>query len=318
MRALRYSAFGPIGEVLRIEEVPEPQPGDDDVVVRTRFVGINPLDWKLVEGQYRLLAKSRPPCGVGAEFSGEVLRVGARVREFSAGDRVTAWINPFTEAPRALAEQVRIPATQCVPVPDAVDLGVAAVVPVAGLSALQLIELIDVKPGQRVLVHGAAGGVGSFVVPMLRDRGATVVAAGSTRSQEFLRSLQPDAQVDRSTAPSSWPGPFDAVIDCSSTLDSGALAGLLPHGGRVAVTLPSFPGVIFDPLLNPFRRIRRATLRLEPSMAQIAQVLAMIGEGRLRVRLTKTFPFERAIAALAESRSGAARGKLAVAIAPDT
>jgi NADPH2:quinone reductase len=316
MRALRYSAFGPIGEVLRIEDMPVPRANDHEVVVRTRFVGVNPLDWKLVEGQFRLLAKSRPPCGVGAEFSGEVEHVGAKVREFCAGDRVTAWINPFTEAPRALAELVSVPASQCVRVPDAVGLDVAAVVPVAGLSALQLIELIDLQPGQRVLVHGAAGGVGSFVVPMLRDRGATVVATASARSQEYLRSLQPDAQVDRATAPSSWPGPFDAVIDCASKLDAGALPVLLKHGGRVAVTLPSFPGVIFDPLLNPFRRIRRATLRLEPNAAQIAQVLAMIAEGRLRVRLTKTFAFEQAIAALAESRGGVAHGKIAVAVAP--
>ena len=90
---------------------------------------------------------------------------------------------------------------------------------------------------------------------------------------------------------------------------------LLPHGGRVAVTLPSFPGVIFDPLLNPFRRIRRTTLRLDPNTAQLAQVLAMVAEGRLRVRLTRTHPFDQAVAALAESRSGAARGKLVVAIA---
>ena len=315
MRALRYSAFGPLGEVLRIEDVPAPQPGDHDVVVRARFVGINPLDWKLVEGQFRLMAKSRPPCGVGAELSGEVLRVGAKVSELRVGDRVAAWVNPFAEPPRALAEQVCVPTSQCVRVPDGVDLGVAAVVPVAGLSALQLIDLIAVQPGQRVLVQGAAGGVGSFAVPMLRDRGATVVATGSARSQEFVRSLQPDAQVDHASAPSNWPGPFDAVIDCASKLDAGALAVLLPHGGRVAVTLPSFPGVIFDPLLNPFRRIRRTNLRLDPNTAQLAQVLAMVAEGRLRVRLTRTYPFDQAVAALAESRSGAARGKLAVAIA---
>jgi NADPH:quinone reductase-like Zn-dependent oxidoreductase len=314
MRALRYSAFGPIAEVLRFEELPPPQAGHHEVVVRARYAGINPLDWKLVEGQYRRFAKSRPPCGVGAEFSGEVLRVGARVDSLRVGDRVTAWLNPFAEAPRAMAEEVIVPAAQCVRVPDSVALDVAAVVPVAGLSALQLIEMIDFQPGQRVLVHGAAGGVGSFVVAMLRDRGATVCATGSSRSQDFLRLLQPDAQVDYATAPSSWPGPFDAIVDCASTLDNAAVRVLLPHGGTVVATLPSFPGVIFDPLLNPFRRIRRRTLRLEPSAAQTAQVVAMVDEGRLKVQLTRTYPFEQAVNALAESRSGRARGKLAVAL----
>lgn len=315
MRALRYAAFGPITDVLRYEDIDAPSTTDDGVVVGTRFVGINPLDWKLVEGQFRLLAKSRPPCGVGAELAGEVISVGSKVGSLRVGDRVAAWLNPFKEPPRALAEQVAVPAAQCVVIPREVPFDIAAVTPVAGLSALQLCSMVDVQSGQRVLVHGAAGGVGSFLVPMLRDRGATVVATGSARSQSFLRSLQPDAQVDYAAPPSSWLGPFDAVIDCASRLDTAALPALMPGGGHFAVTLPSFPGVIFDPLLNCFRSVRRHTLRLEPNAAQIAQVFALVAEGRVPVSLTQTYAFDEAIAALAESRSGSARGKLAVAIA---
>jgi NADPH:quinone reductase-like Zn-dependent oxidoreductase len=213
-----------------------------------------------------------------------------------------------------LAEQVAVPASQCVAIPRAVPLDNAAVVPVAGLSALQLCAMIDVKSGQRVLVHGAAGGVGSFVVPMLRDRGASVVATGSARSQAFLQTLRPDAQVDYGSPPSAWLGPFEAVIDCASRLDRAALPVLLPNGGHFAVTLPSFPGVIFDPLLNPFRRVRCHTLRLEPDAAQVAQVFALVAEGRVPVALTRTYPFDDAVKALAESRGGSARGKIAVAM----
>jgi len=314
MRALRYAEFGPISDVLRLEDVDSPSVTDNGVVVRTRFVGINPLDWKLVEGQFKWLAKSRPPCGVGAEFSGEVLRVGTKVSSVRVGDRVSGWVNPFSEPPRALAEEVALPAAQCVAIPRDVPLDVAAVVPVAGLSALQLCAMIGVESGHRVLVHGAAGGVGSFAVSMLRDRGATVVATGSARSQAYLRTLQPDAQVDYATAATTWTGPFDAVIDCASRLEPAALPVLMPNGGHFAATLPSFPGVIVDPLLNAFRRIRRHTLRLEPNVAQIAQVLALVAEGRIRVHLTRTYPFDEAVSALAESRGGNVRGKVAVAI----
>ena len=314
MRALRYSAFGPAAQVLRSEELPEPQPGAHEVVVRARFAGINPLDWKLVEGQFKLLAKSRPPCGVGAEFAGEVLRVGTQVRAVRPGDRVVAWLNPFAEPPRALAEQVCVVEKQCVRIPDEVSFDVAAVTPVAGLSALQLCNQVHARAGQRVLVHGAAGGVGSLVVPMLRERGATVVATGSAASQAFLRTLGADAQVDYAAPATSWPGPFDAIIDCASKLDRAVVPTLMLAGGDVAVTLPSFPSVIFDPLLNPLRRIRWHTLRLEPNASELAQVLAQIAAGKLTVRLTRTYPFDAAVEALAESRGGHVRGKIAVAI----
>jgi NADPH:quinone reductase-like Zn-dependent oxidoreductase len=314
MRALRYSAFGPIAQVLRSEEMPEPQPGADEVVVRARFVGVNPLDWKLVEGQFRLFAKSRPPCGVGAEFAGEVLRVGAQVSAVRTGDRVVAWLNPFAEPPRALAEQVCVPVKQCVRIPEGVTFDVAAVTPVVGLSALKLCNQVHARAGQRVLVHGAAGGVGSLVVPMLRERGVTVVATGSAESQAFIRTLGADAQVDYATPATSWLGPFDAIIDCASKLDRAIVPMLMPAGGDIAVTLPAFPSVIFDPLLNPLRRIRVHTLRLEPNAAELMQVLAQVAAGQLTVRLTRTYPFDAAIEALAESRGGHTRGKIAVAI----
>jgi NADPH:quinone reductase-like Zn-dependent oxidoreductase len=314
MRALRYATFGPLANVLRTEELPEPQPGADDVLVRAHYVGVNPLDWKLVEGHYRLFAKSRPPCGVGAEFAGEIVAIGAGVRELSLGDRIVAWLNPFSEPPRALAECVRVPATQCVRVPAGIDLDRAAVTPVAGLSALQLVELVEARAGQRILVHGAAGGVGSFVVPMLRARGAVVVASGSAASQDYLRTLRPDYCIDYATSIETWTGPFSAIIDCASTLERASVPRLM-QAGRIATTLPSFPYVISDTVFNRFRRIRWHALRLEPSATQLAQIFDWIADGQLSVPLTKTYDFEQAIDALAESRKGRVRGKVVVAVA---
>ena len=154
MRAWRYAAFGSIDSVLHIESVPAPQLGAHDVLVRTRFVGINPLDWKLVEGQFRWLARSRPPCGVAAEFAGEIVDVGSKVETLTPGQRVVCWLNPFVERPRALAEQIAVPAAQCVRVPHEVTLEQAAVTPVAGLSALQLCDMdAPANAGQRCPVH---------------------------------------------------------------------------------------------------------------------------------------------------------------------
>lgn len=313
VRAVRYAAFGPLDQVLRIESVDAPMPRSGELLIRTQYAGINPLDWKLVEGQFRLLAKSRPPCGVGSELAGTVEAV-AEGAGFAVGERVVAWLDPFAQPPGALAERVAVPAAQCVRVPEGVSLRDASVLPVAGLSALQLIDQVAAQRGQRVLVHGAAGGIGSFIVPLLRDRGVTVVATGSARSQEFLRTLYPHAQVDYSQPETTWGGPFDAVIDIASSLSAEALARLLPRGGPIAVTLPSFPAMFLDPLLNRLRARQRTTLRLTPTVPQLTQLLQLVAAGRVPVTVSRVFAFEDSVAALVLSRGGRARGKLAVSI----
>jgi NADPH:quinone reductase-like Zn-dependent oxidoreductase len=229
------------------------------------------------------------------------------------GDRVAAWLNPFAEPPRALAERVCLPAAQCVGVPDGVSLDIAAVAPVAGLSALQMIRTVGAQSGQRVLVHGAAGGVGSFVVPMLKDRRAIVVATGGAASQSFLAKLGADACVDYTTPVDSWPGPFDAIIDCASSLDRATARRLLA-AGHVATTLPSFPHLMVDPILNPLRRVRFHALRLQPNAAELTEVLTAIAAGRLPVHLSRTYRFDESVEALAASRGGRVRGKLAIAL----
>lgn len=313
MRALRYSSFGPVEQALRVEDIPVPSPRPDELLVRVRAAGVNPLDWKLVEGQFKLIAKSRPPCGVGAEFAGEVVGAGSGVTGFAADEGVAGWIDPFSTPPRACSEFIAVPAAQCVRVPAAVPLDAASVVPVAGMSAWQLIEMVKPAAGDRVLVHGAAGGVGSFVVPLLRELDVTVVATGSTRSQAAVQALKPDLAVDYTTPTARWGGPFQAVIDCASRLDAATVAQLMPGGGRLAVTLPSMPGMLLDPLLNPFRRVRRSSLRLVPDAGTLEALLARVADGRLPVPPLHRVPLNEAVAALTASRGGHVHGKLIVA-----
>jgi NADPH:quinone reductase-like Zn-dependent oxidoreductase len=198
--------------------------------------------------------------------------------------------------------------------PD-VALDALATLPVAGLSALQMCRLAQVGGGQRVLVNGAAGGVGSFAVQLLRALGAHAVATGSTASQAFIAELAPQAQVDYRQQPvSTWGGPFDAVIDCASALASADIDTLLADGGHYVSSLPRLPSMLFDPLLNRFRRTQRHTLRLEPDRADLQTLLAWLADGRIRPRISARFEATDAVSALAQSKSGHARGKLLVRI----
>jgi NADPH:quinone reductase-like Zn-dependent oxidoreductase len=314
MRALRYDAFGPVSDTARLVEVAQPRPSRGQLLVRVRFASINPLDWKLVEGEYRLFAKSRPPAGIGSDFSGVVEALGPGVSAPAIGTPVVGFIDPMARPPGALQQFVAVDATDALPV-DAAALEAACTLPVAGMSALQMCRLAEVRSGQRVLVHGAAGGVGSFAVQVVRMLGGRPVATGSRLAQATLAALEPEARVDyTSQRIESWGGPFNAVLDCASTLGSGDIATLLPGGGRYVRTLPAIPSVAFDPLLNALRPIKRFTLRLKLNADDLRTLLTWLGRGRLKPLISERFTLASAVAALERSKSGHARGKLVVAI----
>ncbi len=315
MRALRYDSFGPIAQVARLVDIPRPEPAAGEVLVRATCASINPLDWKLAEGQFRRFSKSGPPAGIGSEFGGTVEAQGSGVSAPALGSRVICLINPFARRPGVLQEFVAIPARDALAVED-VDLAIACTLSCAGLSALQMCRMARVGPGQRVLIHGAAGGVGSFAVQVVRALGALPFATGSSASQDTLASLGAQACIDYARQPvATWGGPFAAVLDCVNALSRPDVELLLSGGGYYVNTLPEFPSVIFDPLLNPFRRIKRKTLKLDARADDLRMLLQWVREGRLRPLVSQRFAFADAVKALELSKSGHARGKLVVQMA---
>ncbi len=314
MKALMQRAYGPVESSVAIDDVPMPQPGAEDVRVRVRFAGINPLDWKLVEGHYRWMSKARPPCGVGFDLAGEVHETGAGAARFARGTRVAGLIPAFKRPPGAIAQYALVPASLVVKIPDKVGLDEAAALPVAGLSALQLCRLARIERGRRVLVHGAAGGVGHLAVQIARNLGADVTASGSAASQTLLRWLRPALVVDRAAPMTTWGGPFDAVIDCTATLEPADLKRLLAPDGHYVATTPRFPQVVIDTLLNPVRAGQRKVLMLKPATDDLEHLVQFLAAGHLRVAVERTYPMSEAATALAQSRAGRVRGKLVVAI----
>jgi NADPH:quinone reductase-like Zn-dependent oxidoreductase len=278
-----------------------------------RFAAINPVDWKLIEGHYRWMSKARPPCGVGLDFAGEVHEVAGSM-PLARGTRVAGLIPAFRRPPAAIAQYAVVPAALLVRVPDGVPLDQAAALPVAGLSALQMCRLANVERGRRVLVHGAAGGVGHLAVQIARNLGAEVTASGSAASQTLLRWLRPALVLDRSAPVRTWGGPYDAVIDCVSTLAPTDLKPLLAADGRYVASTPRFPPVIVDTLLNLARSGKRRVLVLKPATADLELLMKQLAAGHLRVAIERTVPMADAAQALLLSRAGQVRGKLVVAI----
>jgi len=315
MRALRYEAFGPVAAVARMVETAQPRPAAGQLLVRVRYASINPLDWKLVEGDFKLFFKSKPPAGIGTEFSGTVEAHGSGVTQPAIGASVVGFINPTARPPGVLQQFVVVDARDVLPI-EVADLETACTLPVAGVSALQMCRLAELKSGQRVLVHGAAGGVGSFAVQVVRMLGGRPVATGSKQSQPVLATLEPEARVEYTTQKlGTWGGPFNVVLDCASTLGSTDLDILLANGGHYVRTLPAFPGTILDPLLNSLRPIKRQTLRLRPNADDLRTLVTWLRRGRIKPLISRHFAFSEALAALELSKSGRAHGKLVVRVA---
>jgi NADPH:quinone reductase-like Zn-dependent oxidoreductase len=307
--------YGAPANVLRVEERPSPQPAAGEVRVRVRYAGINPLDWKLVEGKYRWMSRARPPCGVGFDLAGEVAAAGSGAARFARGARVAGLIPAFERPPGAIAQFALVPEKMLVAVPDRVPLEQAAALPVAGLSALQMVRMANVQRGRRVLVHGAAGGVGHLAAQIARNIGALVTVTGSAASQGLLRELRPERALDyRAGPPSAWGGPFDAVLDCVGMLGPEDVRSLLADDGCYVSTTPQFPRVVSDTVMNFARRAKRRVLMLKLNPADLEWLMQQLAAGSLRVAITRTYPLAEAAAALEQSRAGHVHGKLVVAI----
>jgi NADPH:quinone reductase-like Zn-dependent oxidoreductase len=315
VKALVQHGYGAPANVLRVEERPAPQPAAGDVRVRVRFAAVNPLDWKFVAGKYRWMSKARPPCGVGFDLAGEVAAAGAGATRFPRGARVAGLIPAFAHPPGAIAQFALVPEKMLVAVPDRVPLDQAAALPVAGLSALQMCRIANVQRGRRVLVHGAAGGVGHLAAQIARNTGALVTVTGSAASQGLMRELRPERALDyRAGPPSAWGGPFDAVLDCVGLLGPVDLRSLLADDGCYVSTTPHFPRVVTDTVMNFVRRAKRRVLMLKLNPADLEWLMQQLAVGALRVAIMRTFPLAEAAAALEQSRAGHVRGKLVVAI----
>ena len=212
MKALTQHRYGWPTDVLQVEDVPEPQVGDHDVVVRVQAAAVNAADWHLVRGLplvVRATTGLRRPRQVlvGSDASGRVEAVGRRVTRVAPGDDVVAWgVGAFAELMVTGEEHV-------VRRPEGLDALAAATIPMAGTTALQALrDKARVGEGSRVLVTGASGGVGSFAVQLAVRAGATVTASCSTGNGDLVRSLGAEHVLDYTRDHVPGPGPFDAVL----------------------------------------------------------------------------------------------------------
>ena len=315
MQALRYHSFGFPGD-LRVEDVPPPEPAADEVLVRVRYASVNPVDWKIAAGKFRFLVKHGLPRIMGSDFAGVVTNIGSGVDGFGPGDRVWGFVDPFACARGTFADFCAVPVKSVFPLPAEIDFRDAAALACVGATAVTLCDLARVSSGSRVLVNGASGGVGHVAIQVAKARGARVTATASGPRRELVMSLGADDFIDYARTPvATWPGGFDAVLDCVPSLPRRTHRALLRRGGHYATTLPDAATFLLDPITNRVGPIHRHAVMLAPSAAAMEELLGYMRKGLLRCHVEAEYPLARAAEAVERSRSGRVQGKLVIRVA---
>jgi NADPH:quinone reductase-like Zn-dependent oxidoreductase len=303
----QLSTGGP--EVLEIGEAAIPDPLPTEVRVRVGAAGVNPVDWKTRAGSGMAAVLGPPPFTVGWDVAGTVDAVGAGVTRFAVGDAVFGmpW---FPRQAGAYAEFVTAPSRHFAHRPAGLSEVEAAALPLAGLTAWQgLVDIAAVQPGQRVLVHAAAGGVGHLAVQIAKARGAYVIGTASVGKHNLLHDLGIDEAVDyRAEAFEKAVEPVDLVYDLIGGEVALRSLDVLHPDGRL-ICLPSAAAA--DALAAAAERGLRATgMLVEPDGDGLEELASLVDQRRLRVLVAETFPLERASHAHRAGELGRTTGKL--------
>jgi NADPH:quinone reductase-like Zn-dependent oxidoreductase len=323
MKAIIQRDYGRPLEVLRLEDVDDPQPGDGEVLVRVRAAGVNALDWHLVTGEPTIMRIAgmglrRPKrSGVGRDVAGVVEAVGPGVTRFRTGDAVFGW------CAGAFAELVVTGEDSLVPKPANVTFEQAAAVPVAAITALQgLRDQGEAQPGQQVLITGASGGVGTFAVQLAKHLGAEVTAVCSTRNLDLVRSIGADHVVDYTREDVTSRGHrYDVIVDiagrpsllgCRRSLEPGGR--LVLAGGEGGRWLGPLPRTGWALLLGRFGNRKVRAFVAKENREDTLELAALLEAGDLVPVLDRTYDLAGAPEAVRYLEEGHTQGKVVITI----
>jgi NADPH:quinone reductase-like Zn-dependent oxidoreductase len=328
MKAFVVERYGKKGG-MRMVEMPDPVLHEDDVVVEIHAASVNPLDFKIATGEFKLILPYRLPFILGNDFAGVVVRVGSRVRKFKPGDEVYA--RPDADRIGAFAEFIAIKEASLAMKPKTLTMEEAASVPLVGLTAWQaLVEKGSVMKGQKVLIHAGSGGVGTFAIQLAKHLGATVATTTSTANVTLVKRLGADVVVDYKKQE------FEKVLSdydlALNSLGSDTLAKsllVLKTGGKL-ISISGPPDIEFARELGlnwmlqqltrllsfqirrkgAARRIRYSFLLMRANGDQLERIAALIDAGAIRPVVDRVLPFDSVHAALAYVEQGRAKGKV--------
>jgi NADPH:quinone reductase-like Zn-dependent oxidoreductase len=307
MKAVVAHEYG-APEVLKFEEVPRPEPKEDEVLVRVIASGVNPADPLTLSGKYAREFGTHLPLIPGYDIAGVVEKTGAKVTNLKAGDAVYG----YPTFGGGWAEYITVKQWEVAAKPKTLNFAEAAAVPMGALTAWQaLVDTAQLHPGQTILVHGGSGGVGSFAVQIAKARGARVIATASTANQDLLKQLGADVAIDYTkTRFEDVAKDVDAVLDPVGKETLARSYGVVKKGG-IVMSLVARP----DPVELEKRGIRGAAISVHADAEDLAEIARLIDAGKIKPVVTEVLPLSEAIAAQRQAETHHTRGKLVLRIA---
>ncbi|MFD3924654.1 NADP-dependent oxidoreductase [Streptomyces sp. NPDC058614] len=309
MRVISQHVLGE-PEVLEVIEVERPEPRANEILIKVRAAGVNPTDWKhRASGGFL----GEPPFVLGWDVSGVVEAVGVGVARFKPGDEVFGMLS-YPWGHGSHAEYVAAPARAFVLKPAGIDHVQAGALPLVSLTAWQaLVETADVQPGQRVLIHAAAGGVGHVAVQIAKARGAYVIGTASAGKHDFLREIGVDEAIDyRETDFTEAVKDVDVVLDTLGGDNSVSSLRVLRPGGIVVSILPV--GSTEFPEEAERLGVRAVRMLVDADRADMQAIAELVEAGKLRATIAGTFPLADAAEAHALGDTGRTTGKLVLVV----
>ena len=308
MKAIRIHEYGG-PEVLSIDEVPVPEPGKDEVLVRVHATSVNPVDWKIREGLRKEKFPSKLPLTIGWDVSGVVEQVGEKVSNLRKGDEVYGRPDPTKNG--AYAEYIVVKASLLGIKPLGIGHTEAAAVPLAGLTAWQgLFDYGLLKEGQKVLIHAAAGGVGSYAVQFAKSKGAYVIGTASDQNIEFLKRLGADEVIDYNMESFEMRlNDIDLVLDTIGGDTQLKSIEVLKPGGRLITTLAA--EFVTEAKAKDVHLIAYVVQSIP---AQLVEIAKMIDAGKIKPIIDQVLPFIDARKAHMSIEGGHTRGKIVLQV----
>lgn len=332
MKAFVLDGYGK-KRALRSAEVPAPELRDDEVLVQVHAAGVNLLDSKIRNGEFKLILPYRMPLILGHDVAGVVVRVGARVRQFKPGDAVYARPDDFRIG--SFAELVPVKEASLAPKPQGLTMEEAASIPLVGLTAWQaLVEVAQLKRGQKVFIQAGSGGVGTFAIQLAKHLGATVATTTSTANVPLVKRLGADVVIDYKTQDfEAHLRDYDVVLHSQDSAALEKSLRVLKRGGKLVsisgpadpafgqqIAAPGFVRLVIRLLGAGVRRRARklgidySFLFMKASGSQLRDITRLIEAGAIRPVIDKVFPFAFTNEAMAHVESGRAKGKVVISV----